>query len=65
MVELVVRDFDNPTVLETKLVEADIEYQLKFYMGEYGLKPPHLIVGGVPLDYERSLKWIKEHSANE
>ena len=60
MVELVVWNFDEDTKLEQALIKANIQYQLVLDMGHYGIKSPHLIVDGVPLDLARSFKWIKE-----
>lgn len=65
MVNLVVFDFENVTDLESRLNKANIEYQLCIDMGHYGVRPPYLVVDGVPLDEKRAKIWIKEHSANE
>lgn len=64
MVELYVFDYEE-TALERELQNADIEYQLCLDIGNYGLKPPYLVVDGVPLDFNRSLKWIKECGKHE
>lgn len=58
MVELYVIDFEE-TALERELQRADISYQLCLDLGHYGFKPPYLVVDGVPLDFNRALKWIK------
>lgn len=63
MVELYLSDFEE-TALETELQNADIEYQLCFDLGNYGLKAPYLVVDGVPLDYKRAKIWLKEHDEN-
>ena len=65
MVELVVNNFDYVSKLEWKLNKTNIEYQVCIDMGHYGFKPPYLVVGGVPLDNKRSLKWIEERMPNE
>ena len=65
MVELVVWDFEEESDLELMLQEANIEYQLCLNMGHCGIKPPYLVVDGVPLDYKRARRWIKEYKAND
>ena len=65
MVNLVVWNFEEDTELERALVKANIQYQLVLDMGHYGIKSPHLVVDGVPLDFRRSLKWIKERGLAE
>ena len=65
MVTLAILDYEYESELEKELNKANIEYQLVLDMGHYGIKPPHLIVDGVPLDYKRSLKWIRGHGKNE
>ena len=62
MVTLVIWDFDEHSALEDALCRANIEYQLSFDVFNYGIKVPYLIVDGVPLDYQRAMKWIKEQS---
>ena len=64
MVELVVDASNQTTWLEWELAMAGIDCVLT-HNDNYGFEPPHLIVNGVPLDYERSLKWIKERVSNE
>ena len=63
MVELYTFDFEE-TELEQALQNADIEYQLCVDLGNYGIKTPYLVVDGVPLDKERSLKWIRGRVKN-
>ena len=65
MVELIVRDFEEETSLERALNDADIQYQIGLDVGNYGIKPPYLIVDGVPLDKKRAMIWVKEHGNNE
>lgn len=65
MVKLIVEDFDQMSILESALMDADIEYSIEEQDRSYGIKPPHLIVDGVPLDMGRALNWIKEHSKHE
>ena len=65
MVVLVILDYEYESELERELNKANIEYQLVLDVDHYGIKPPHLIVDGVPLDYNRSLKWIRGHGKNE
>lgn len=64
MIELVVYDFDEVSDLEWELILANIEYQICIDMGHYGIRPPHIVVNGVPLDEKRAMIWIKEHDAN-
>ena len=62
MVKLIVDDFDQITMLEQLLTQKDIPYEIELgdkSRREYGLRPPHLIVDGVPLDFNRSIKWLK------
>ena len=63
MVKLVVDDFDQITILEDMLEKADIAYELELANKRYGLRPPFLIVKGVPLDMAGAITWIKEHDA--
>lgn len=65
MVELILEYFDDETTLEQALVNANIEYQICLHCGDYGIKPPHLVVDGVPLDQKRSMKWVKERGKHE
>ena len=59
MVELVVNNFPQVSMLEWDLTMAGIEHTVKSDDGRYGFEPPYLIVDGVPLDYERSVKWLE------
>lgn len=61
MVVLVVNNLDETSELQRALVDANIEFQLAIDMGHYGIQPPHIVVNGVPLDEDRSFKWIKEY----
>ena len=60
MVVLFVTEPSQISMLEWELVMANIDHAVEIDDGKYGLELPHLIVDGVPLDYERSLKWIGE-----
>lgn len=60
MVVLVVNKPSQISMLEFDLAMADIDHTVEIDDGKYGIGLPHLIVDGVPLDYERSLKWIGE-----
>lgn len=53
-------DPDQFTFLEYLLVMANVDYVVEVSDGKYGITPPYLIVNGVPIDEERSLKWVKE-----
>ena len=65
MVELVLDYFDDVSPLEQALIDANIEYQICLHCGDYGIKPPHLVVNSVPLDKKRAMIWIKEHDIND
>lgn len=65
MIKLVVADTEQITFLETVLMSADIDYETAIFKGEYGIRPPYLLVYGTPLDEVRAIEWIKEHSNNE
>jgi hypothetical protein len=62
MVELVLDDVDRMSLLEMELIENNIPYERvsNQFRTFKPLTPPYLLVYGVPLDFERSLKWIKE-----
>ena len=60
MVTLIVSEPSQISMLEWELAIADIDHTTEVGEGKYGFEPPHLIVDGVPLDFERSLKWIEE-----
>lgn len=64
MVKLVVNNFDEVSVLQQCLNEANIDYQICFNMGHCGIEPPYIIVHGVRLDENRAKRWIKENSKN-
>lgn len=61
MVKLIVDDSEQITMLEYALTSAGIDYELIISDGEYGIKPPHLVLHGVPIDELRSFKWLEEH----
>ena len=65
MVELVVNDTQQITLLEGALMLANIDYETTIGKGEYGIHPPYILVYGTPLDEVRAFEWIKEHSNNE
>lgn len=67
MVQLVLDDVDQLSLLETELISHGISYTRvdNQFQTMKPLKPPYLLVYGVPLDFERSLKWIKEYSEHE
>lgn len=62
MVKLCVDDFDQVTDLEWLLEKNNIDYVLELSHVQNGIRPPYLVVSGVPLDYSRSIKWIKGHT---
>ena len=59
MVKLIVDDYEQITTLEWMLTVTGIPHEISLKESNDGIKPPHLIVDGVPLDFNRSLKWIK------
>lgn len=59
MVKLIVDDYEQITVLEQCLVEKKIQYELELADAFRSLKTPYLIVDGVPLDFDRSIKWLR------
>ena len=61
MVVLVTNDVNQMNILEWELITNRIDYRLN-HRNLFGLEPPYLIVNGVPIDFERSMIWIKEHS---
>jgi hypothetical protein len=62
MVKLCVDDFDQVTTLEWLLTTNNIDYTIELSGVQYGIRPPFLVVDGVPLDFNRSMKWIKGHT---
>lgn len=60
MVELVTTDEKQITMLEWLLINNDIDYVLRVDTPYSSFQLPYLIVNGVPLDFERSIKWIGE-----
>lgn len=65
MVSLMVDNLTQKTLLEQALINADIKYEVSLDDGRYGIKPPYLLVYGVPLDETRALKWLKESKNSE
>ena len=64
MVKLIVDDYEQITTLEWMLMANDIPHEISLKESDYGIKPPYLIVDGVPLDFNRSIRWIREHGVN-
>lgn len=65
MVKLRVDDFEQMTTLEWLLESNRISYELEINQVNNGIQTPYLVVDGVPLDFNRSIKWIKEHGKHE
>lgn len=59
MVKLIVDDYDQVTTLEHFLNQAKIPFELELNTDAYGICAPYLIVDGVPLDFNRSLRWLR------
>lgn len=62
MIKLIVDNLAQVTILEELLAEARIPCEICKADTDYGIATPYLIVNGAPLDFERSIKWIEEHS---
>lgn len=63
MVKLVTDNSDQISILEWELIRNNIDYTI-VKCSRYKITKPYLIVDCIPLDFERSLKWIKEKSNN-
>lgn len=61
MIQLIVDDLMQVTILEELLCESKIAFSIEHPKVDYGIPTPYLIVNGAPLDFDRSLKWIDEH----
>ena len=59
MVKLCVDDFEQVTLLELMLHTNEIPFEFELNETPFGIEPPFLIVDGVPLDFDRSIKWVK------
>ena len=59
MIILVTENPDQINMLEWELIKNHVDYELE-YDEVFNLTQPHLIIDGVPLDFERSMKWVKE-----
>lgn len=60
MIYLFVDDSGEEPELQKALVEKGLDFRVAPDILVYGLTPPYLLVDGVPLDEERSWKWLKE-----
>jgi hypothetical protein len=60
MVLLVKKNPNQICMLEWELVTNHIQYEIVEASEGCELKPPYLVVDGVPLDMERAQKWISE-----
>lgn len=67
MVRLVLEDVDQISILEQELIAHKVPYERvsNQFRKFKPLPPPYLLIHGVPLDLERSLRWIREYVANE
>ena len=63
MVKLVTDNSDQISILEWELIRNNIDYTI-VKCSRYKITKPYLIVDAIPLDFERSLKWIKEKRNN-
>jgi hypothetical protein len=66
MVKLVLEDVYQISILELELIRYDIPYEVvsNQFRTFKPIPPPYLLVHGVPLDLEQSLKWIKEYAVD-
>ena len=60
MVTLVTNDIYDIIPLEQLLLRKDIEYEI-IERNLFSMRPPYLVVDGVPLDTERAIKWVREN----
>lgn len=65
MVKLYVDDLDQLTMLDVLLDVLEIQYERVMPTTIFGMTAPFLVVDGVPLDFNRSIKWMKGRSVNE
>lgn len=66
MVKLVLDDCDQISILEYMLTDMNLEFEKISTRNHVPpLRPPFLLVNGVPLDFNRSLKWLKEQEQHE
>ena len=65
MVKLIVDDLEQITTLEWMLMAQDIPHEISLNESNNGIRPPYLVVDGVPLDFNRSLKWLKGRGKHE
>lgn len=56
MVTLVVNDYEQVSLLESALENANIAYTIELGDSNKGIRPPYLIVDGVPLDEVRAMR---------
>lgn len=59
MVKLIVDDLEQISTLEWMLTVQGIQHEICLSECDNGIRPPYLVVDGVPLDFNRSLKWLK------
>ncbi|MBR5296824.1 MAG: hypothetical protein IKU29_03030 [Parabacteroides sp.] len=60
MVTLVVNNIEQMTLLELALLCKGISFDMEIRI-DNPLKPPYLIVDGVPLDEPRAFEWIRTY----
>lgn len=59
MVTLVVSDYEQVSMLENMLIQANIDYMIDTEDTKVGIRTPYLVVNGVPMDESKALKWIQ------
>lgn len=59
MIKVCVDDLNQITTLEWLLEKTSLPYEVCLNEIDNGIATPYLIVDGVPLDFNRSLKWLR------
>lgn len=62
MVTLVSNNMGQISLLQNKLIESGLEYEIRYSNGKHALGDEYLIVDGVPLDFNRAIKYITNKS---
>ena len=65
MVKVCVSDLEQVTTLEWLLTKTHIPFEVCLNECDNGIATPYLLVDGVPLDFERSLKWLRGRYIHE
>ena len=65
VVVIISNDLQQLGLLEDLLIKYNIDYEGRYSNDNIGIKPPFLKVDGVPLDFERAVKYIEGMVDNE